>query len=63
MGTTLELQNTTHDMKTILVTKDINMRIKARSIGLTAEDYINDKVMNIEVFNKSETIFEILTLI
>ncbi len=58
LGTTLELQNTTHDMKTILVTKDINMRIKARSIGLTAEDYINDKVMNIEVFNKSETIFE-----
>jgi PhoH-like ATPase len=29
----------------ILVTKDINMRIKARTLGLAAEDYYNDKVL------------------
>ena len=29
----------------ILVTKDINMRIKARALGLAAEDYYNDKVL------------------
>jgi PhoH-like ATPase len=29
----------------ILVTKDINMRIKARALGLAAEDYFNDKVL------------------
>ena len=29
----------------ILVSKDINMRIKARALGLTAEDYFNDKVL------------------
>jgi len=29
----------------ILVSKDINMRIKARAIGLAAEDYFNDKVL------------------
>ena len=28
----------------ILVLKDINMRIKARALGLPAEDYFNDKV-------------------
>lgn len=28
-----------------LVSKDINMRIKARALGLTAEDYFNDKVL------------------
>jgi PhoH-like ATPase len=28
-----------------LVTKDINMRIKARALGLAAEDYTNDKVL------------------
>jgi PhoH-like ATPase len=28
-----------------LVTKDINMRIKARALGLRAEDYYNDKVL------------------
>jgi len=29
----------------ILVSKDINMRIKARALGLTAEDYFSDKVL------------------
>lgn len=29
----------------ILVSKDINMRIKARALGLDAEDYFNDKVL------------------
>ena len=34
------------DMKTILVTKDINMRMKARALGIAVEDYITDKVKN-----------------
>jgi len=29
----------------ILVSKDINMRIKARALGLQAQDYFNDKVL------------------
>ena len=29
----------------VLVSKDINMRIKARTLGLPAEDYFNDKVL------------------
>jgi PhoH-like ATPase len=29
----------------VLVSKDINMRIKARALGLPAEDYYNDKVL------------------
>jgi PhoH-like ATPase len=29
----------------ILVSKDINLRIKARALGLAAEDYYNDKVL------------------
>jgi PhoH-like ATPase len=29
----------------VLVTKDINMRIKARALGLPAEDYFNDQVI------------------
>src|SRR5258706_7604347 len=29
----------------ILVSKDINMRIKARALGLAAEDYFNDKAL------------------
>lgn len=43
---------------TILVTKDINLRMKSRSIGVPCEDYINDKVINIDVFEQSNETFE-----
>lgn len=45
-------------IKTILVTKDINLRMKARSIDLLCEDYITDKVTNIDIFEKSNEVFE-----
>ncbi|MCI1646817.1 MAG: PhoH family protein [Bacteroides sp.] len=45
-------------VKTILVTKDVNLRMKARSIGLLCEDYITDKVVNADIFEKSNEIFE-----
>ena len=45
--------NVVHAMKTadadrsvVLVSKDINMRLKARALGLTAEDYMNDHVLD-----------------
>ncbi len=35
-----------HDARdVVLVSKDINMRVKARALGLAAEDYQNDKVL------------------
>ncbi|MFZ1180668.1 MAG: PhoH family protein [Herbaspirillum sp.] len=33
------------DRPVVLVSKDINMRLKARAIGLPAEDYLNDHVL------------------
>ena len=39
------LQETYPDRRVVLVSKDINMRIKARALGLAAEDYFNDKVL------------------
>lgn len=45
-------------VKTILVSKDINLRMKALSLGILAEDYINDKVTNINIFEKNYEIFE-----
>src|SRR5665647_2573448 len=35
--------------KVILVSKDVNLRIKAKSLHIEAEDYKNDKVEDIEV--------------
>ena len=46
------------DTKTVLVTKDVNLRMKARSIGLLTEDYINDKVVNVDIFEKSNEVFD-----
>jgi PhoH-like ATPase len=34
----------TNPPPTILVTKDVNVQLKARAVGLEAEDYLNDKV-------------------
>jgi len=39
------LQSRQPQRQVILVSKDINMRIKARALGLAAEDYFNDKVL------------------
>ncbi len=33
------------DKEVVLVSKDINMRVKARALGLSAEDYQNDKTL------------------
>ena len=46
------------DTKTVLVTKDINLRMKARSIGLLAEDYRNDKISGKDIFDKEQEVFE-----
>ncbi len=32
----------------VLITKDINLRMKAKSLGILAEDYRNDKVVNLD---------------
>jgi PhoH-like ATPase len=40
------LQHTLEDITVILVSKDINLRIKATVLGICAEDYYNDKVLD-----------------
>ena len=44
--------------KAILVTKDVNLRMKARAVGCVAEDYITDKVASIDIFEKDYETFE-----
>ncbi|MCM8595048.1 MAG: PhoH family protein [Candidatus Accumulibacter sp.] len=41
----IHLQRRHPERPVILVSKDINMRIKARALGLLAQDYYNDKVL------------------
>ena len=44
--------------KTILVSKDVNLRLKARALGMYSEDYITDKVASKNILEKTNTIFE-----
>ncbi len=45
LGVVRALQERHPGRETVLVSKDINMRIKARTLGLAAEDYFNDQVL------------------
>ncbi len=46
LGVVQSLREHLKDRDVVLVSKDINMRIKARALGLPAEDYFNDKTLD-----------------
>ncbi len=50
--------STNKDKAVVLITKDINLRMKAKSLGITAQDYENDKVANIDDLYKGIRILE-----
>jgi PhoH-like ATPase len=47
LNATLLLQHEMPDYKVALVTKDINLRLKARALNLAAEDYETGKIQNV----------------
>ena len=50
--------STNKDKAVVLITKDINLRMKAKSLGIIAQDYENDKVANIDDLYKGIRILE-----
>ncbi len=46
LGVVQALREQQPSREVVLVSKDINMRIKARALGLAAEDYFNDKTLD-----------------
>ncbi|MEX1201158.1 MAG: PhoH family protein [Methylophaga sp.] len=46
LAVAINLQQAQTDTNVILVSKDINLRIKATVLGICAEDYYNDKVLD-----------------
>ena len=48
LGVTLALQRESAGRPVVLVSKDTNLRMKAKSLGLRAEDYESDKVESFE---------------
>lgn len=57
LNTVVFLKNTEKDAKVILVTKDINLRLKAKALDLHSEDYETGKIIDIsQLYQGSETI-------
>ncbi|MGF1637343.1 MAG: PhoH family protein [Cyclobacteriaceae bacterium] len=57
LNAALSLQEEMPDKKVILVSKDVNLRLKAKSLNLHAEDYETGKIKNVSTLytGKSET--------
>ncbi len=58
LNSALQLQREEKEKRIILVSKDINLRLKAKSLGLQAEDYTTGKVQNISSLYSGKTIVE-----
>jgi PhoH-like ATPase len=58
LNSALQLQQEEKSKKVILVSKDINLRLKAKSLGLTAEDYTTGKVQNISSLHAGKSVIE-----
>ncbi len=58
LNSALLLQKEEKGRKVILVSKDINLRLKAKALGLQAEDYTTGKVQNISSLYTGRTVIE-----
>ncbi len=56
LNSALQLQEEIQDRKVILVSKDINLRLKAKSLGLPAEDYTTCKGKNVSSLYSGKTV-------
>ena len=46
------------DRKVIMVTKDVNLRLKAKSLDLNAEDYETGKIKNVNDLHTGHSVVE-----
>ncbi len=58
LNSALSLQKEEKGRKVILVSKDVNLRLKAMSLGLLAEDYTTGKIQNISSLYTGRTVIE-----
>lgn len=58
LNTTIYLQEKYPNRKVILVTKDINLRIKAKSLNILAEDYETGKIKQVDELYTGKAIIE-----
>ena len=54
----IDVQKTDEKRLVILVTKDVNLRMKTKAMGLPAEDYTTDRINNVEELYSGKEIIE-----
>ena len=59
INSALSLQQEEKNAEVILVTKDINLRLKAKALGLKAEDYETGKVKDVKTISKGFPVIEV----
>jgi PhoH-like ATPase len=58
LNAALHLEKQENGRKVILVSKDINLRLKAKSLGLQAEDYTTGKVKNLQELYTGKSVLD-----
>jgi PhoH-like ATPase len=58
LNAALQLQKEEKAKRVILVSKDVNLRLKAKALGLASEDYTTGKVENISSLYSGKTLIE-----
>jgi PhoH-like ATPase len=58
LSSALEVQQASPGRAVILVTKDVNLRMKAKALGIPAEDYTTDRINSIEELYSGKEIVE-----
>ncbi len=58
LGSAIDVQKQHPDREVILVSKDVSLRLKARSLNIKTEDYENDKVPDLDKLYKGRFILE-----
>lgn len=61
LNAALAVSNDNPDCKVILVSKDVNLRLKAKALNLTAEDFLTGKVKDVEGLYSGKRTIEGLT--
>jgi len=57
LSTAYEIKKRKNSESVIIVSKDVNLRMKAKAMGILAEDYTTDKIHNVEeLYSGKETI-------
>lgn len=58
LSAALYLQKTFPKKRVVLVSKDVNLRLKARSLGLNSQDYYSDKIEDVEKLYRGKRILD-----